>query len=167
VKRAVALVLVILAVAAGMFFAGWYAGYDRGHGLGCYEGNAAPSPEATEQYVLVRDPSYEEMRQFLESDETDKNEWRWPNYVCMHFARDVKEAGTTAGMRSALVYIDYGEMKWSHFLVAFETTDKGLIFIEPQTDEEMRVEPGEEYVTTDGDPFCGSTTTIDRVVITW
>lgn len=178
VKRTLALLFVIVAVAAGMFFAGWYPGYDSGHergyqegsdaawGAGYQVGRNAAWEQIQAQYLLLRDPSYEEMSQFLESDDTDKNEWVWPNYVCMHFARDVNEAATAAGIRCAYVYIDYYEMEWSHFLVAFETTDNGLIFIEPQTDEEMRVEPGNEYVTVDGYPFFGSTT-INRVVIAW
>lgn len=174
-KRILALVLVVLATAAGMFFAGWYPGYDSGHErgyqegytLGYQEGNDATWGEIQAEYLLLRDLSYEEMSQFLESDDTDKNEWVWPNYVCMHFARDVNEAAAAAGIRCAYVYIDYYEMEVSHFVVAFETTDKGLIFIEPQTDEEMRVEPGEEYVTVNGYPFFGSTTIIDRVVISW
>jgi len=168
-------ITLLVLVVAGLCFAAWYAGSDRGHRvgyqagytLGYQEANDAAWDEAREQYVFLRDPSYEEMRQFLESDDTDKNEWTWPDYVCMHFARDVKQAATAAGIRCAFVYIDYDEMKWSHFLVAFETADKGLVFIEPQTDKEMRVEPGEEYVTTEGDPFFGSTTTINRVVVAW
>jgi len=170
VKRVLALVLVVLAVAAGMFFAGWYPGYDRGqdagYGEGYQEGSDAAWEEIQAQYLLLRDPSHEEMRRFLESDDTDMAEWRWPDYVCMHFARDVKVAAAAAGIRCAFVYIDFDDMEWSHFLVAFETTDSGLVFIEPQTDEEMRVKPGNEYVTVNGYPFFGSTT-INRVVIAW
>lgn len=97
----------------------------------------------------LRDPTYSEMREFLASDKTDLNEynsnlWSFKYYDCTNFARDLKRNAIKSGIRCAYVHIEL-EGIWPHDIVAFRTVDKGVMFIEPQNDEEMKVAVGGYY----------------------
>ncbi|MEM2618825.1 MAG: hypothetical protein QXR87_04440 [Candidatus Hadarchaeales archaeon] len=90
-----------------------------------------------------RDPTYSEMLDFLGRDRTDDKPYIQGVYVCYHFAAEVGRNADREGLRSAFVIVRFPDV--THALVAFNTTDRGLIFIEPQTDEEMKVEVGKPY----------------------
>lgn len=94
-------------------------------------------------YVL-RDPSYQEMQDFLEQDGTSEQEYSGNEYICVDFAVDVKANAAKEGIRCAFVAIEYiGRI--GHTIVAFDTTDRGLIYIEPQFDWEVEPEIGRRY----------------------
>ncbi len=102
----------------------------------------------------LRDPTYREMKDFLSRDKTDLNKFRantifWYDwYNCVHFSRDFKMNATKEGIRCAYVKIyrlNKFNKKKAHALVVFNTTDKGVIFIEPQADTEMKVVIGGKY----------------------
>jgi len=80
------------------------------------------------------DPTYAELLAFLETDQTDKFVYiigpPKNAYVCADFARDVHNNAEAAGIRAAWVGIDIeGEAK-GHAIDAFETTDRGLVYID-------------------------------------
>lgn len=113
------------------------------------------TPEATETYVYIdgnivvggdgepielidnpnaTNPTYAELLAFLEADKTDrfiyiigppKNA-----YVCADFARDVHNNAESAGIRAAWVGLELEGTTEGHALNAFETTDRGLVFID-------------------------------------
>jgi hypothetical protein len=94
-------------------------------------------------YVLM-DPGYQEMQDFLTQDMTSEREYVEGEYVCVDFATDVKANAARQGIRCAYVVIEYrGET--GHSIIAFDTTDEGLVFIEPQFDWEVEPESGERY----------------------
>ena len=94
-------------------------------------------------YVL-RDPSYQEMKDFLKQDETSEQEYSESEYVCVDFTADVKANAAKEGLRCAYVAIEYlGRI--GHAIVAFDTTDRGLVYIEPQFDWEVEPEIGQRY----------------------
>ncbi len=68
--------------------------------------------------------------------------YRFPNYVCTHFSKVVFDKMTVQGVRCAYVIVTF-ENNASHALVAFDTLDRGLIYLEPQNGYEVRVEVGE------------------------
>jgi hypothetical protein len=82
-------------------------------------------------YVL-RGPSYREMREFLARDKIDEREYIEGKYECRHFAADVKANAAKERIWAAYVLIEFPVE--AHAIVAFLTTDRGLIFVEPQTD---------------------------------
>ena len=92
----------------------------------------------------IRDPTYEEMVDFIRKDRTDEREYIEGKYECRHFARDVCNNAEDEGIRCALVLVDFEE--GSHAIVGFNTVDKGFIYIEPQTDEEVEIEVGKKYM---------------------
>jgi hypothetical protein len=91
----------------------------------------------------LHNPTFQEVLDFLSEDRTDKNEYREPNYVCSHFARDVNNNAESQGIRCAYVDIRYPQQ--AHAIVAFDTIDEGLVYFEPTSDERVRPVVGEAY----------------------
>ena len=92
--------------------------------------------------IGVHDPSFDEMIAFLNSNKVNWQGYR-ENYDCLQFACDLQRESFEQGIRSAVVLIDFSTN--GHVIVAFETTDKGLIYIEPQSDLPIRFEIGAKY----------------------
>lgn len=101
----------------------------------------------------LKDPTYSEMKEFLARDQTNLNEYRnsifdyfiLKRYICTNFARDVKKNAISQGIRCAGVKIWFEKDFDKHAIVAFRTTDRGVIFIEPYTDEIKEVIIGQDY----------------------
>jgi len=122
-------------------------------------------------YVL-RDPSYQEMKAFLKQDETSEQEYLRNEYICVDFAANVKANTAKEGIRCAYVVIEYLGIN-GHTIIAFDTTDRGLVYIEPQFDWDVEPEigrryyecvvppPGQHMVEPDYDD------TIARIIVIW
>jgi hypothetical protein len=99
--------------------------------------------------VSLRNPTYEELRDFLAQDKTNLNAYVPGKYVCVDFAADLNNNAEAAGIRAGYTWLVYRYInggKWANFVNAFQTTDKGLIFIDPQTDREVNIEIGKYYL---------------------
>jgi len=80
------------------------------------------NPDAT-------DPTYAGLVVFIKEDSTDKHLYSY-DYVCSDFAEAVHNNAEAAGIRAAWVAIDLeGEVE-GHACNAFETTDRGLVYID-------------------------------------
>lgn len=82
----------------------------------------------------IKDPTYKEMLSFISSDKTDQRQYVEGEYICLNFAMDVCNSAEEKGIRCAYVSLWYPNEQ-SHAIIAFNTIDKGLIYIEPQSDE--------------------------------
>jgi hypothetical protein len=91
----------------------------------------------------LHNPTFAEAVSFLAEDKTDANEYVADEYVCSHFARDVNSGADSLGIRCA--YVDLRFRDSAHALIAFDTTDKGLVYFDPATDERVRPVVGQEY----------------------
>jgi hypothetical protein len=121
---------------------------------------------------ILRDPSYQEMKDFLEQDETSEQEYLSNEYICVDFAANVKANATKQGVRCGYVVVEYLGTN-GHAIVAFDTTDRGLVYIEPQFDWDVELEigrcyyecvvppPGQYMVQPEYDD------TIARIVVIW
>jgi len=118
-------------------------GYDEGETAGYTEGYAAGVEAGTGHGYCLKDPHYAEAVAFLSSDRTDRNRYDDDNYVCSHFSRDVCNNAEAAGLRCAFVELRYSDL--GHSIIAFDTIDRGLVYFEPQFDDEVRVEIGRRY----------------------
>jgi len=88
----------------------------------------------------LRNPTWSELKAFLASDDTDKHPYAFPTFVCANFASTLQENAKAAGWRCAVVTIrlsgypdwyNYGiSSNTEHALNAFETTDRGLVYID-------------------------------------
>ena len=117
--------------------------HDKGYGKGYEIGLSTGSKEGVATRVELRNPTHEEMREFLARDETDANPYVAGEYNCVDFSAQLINNAKANGIRAAYVHIR--AEKWAHALVAFETVDRGLIFIEPQTDDVKKVAVGASY----------------------
>jgi len=93
-------------------------------------------------YTIV-DPTYKQMMDFIRKDKTDRRQYIEGKYVCAHFAKDVCNNAEEEGIRCAYVIINYPES--SHSIVAFNTIDKALIYVEPQSDELVEPAIGKHF----------------------
>jgi hypothetical protein len=96
---------------------------------------------------LYRNVSSDDVKEWLIIDKTDELIYIDHYFVCSNFASIAKDNASKVGLHFAYVEIKGVENDvWQgHAVNAINTTDKGLIFIEPQTDKIIDVEIGNEY----------------------
>ncbi len=93
--------------------------------------------------VELHNPTYKEVLEFLAHDPTDSNPLISGEYTCVSFAAEVNNNAEANGIRAA--YARLSSKEWAHVVVAFETVDKGLVFIEPQSDRKVELALGKSY----------------------
>ena len=93
---------------------------------------------------VVSDPTYAAMLAFIASDPTDKTQYIDPTYICWDFAADVINRATSQSIRCAMVIISYNGPT-GHAIVGFNTTDKGMVYIEPQADVLVNLSVGGRF----------------------
>lgn len=96
-----------------------------------------------DQALTLRNPTFKELKEFILADPTSRNRFVPNQYECRHFATDVNNAADAAGIRCAFVLLCF--RTYQHAVVAFETTDRGMIYIEPQTDAVIEPVAGGKY----------------------
>jgi len=152
-------------------------GYDNGYSVGHSDGYSAGHSEGyaigydnglnigrTHGYNIW-DPTYTQMKNFIARDKTNENLYNENTYTCYGYTADVIRNAETENIRCAFVYILFPSS--AHAIVAFNTIDKGLIYIEPQHDIEVRVGVGESYSSTNGFQPPGYNDTIVNITIIW
>lgn len=103
-----------------------------------YEGKQPPyaSSEADRASIhLVEnsnaaDPTWQQLEAFLIADNTDKETYDLQAHACGIFAEELHNNAEAAGIRAAWVGIDFYEGGDGHALDAFNTTDRGLVYID-------------------------------------
>ena len=158
------LLIVISSILIG--FAAYYIGYTRGDSSGYDDGYNNGVIAGIGTGYDFRDPTYSEMKQFLRTDTTDKNEYIEGSYTCTDYAADLNNNAMKAGYNVAYTYIEYPDGT-GHAIDAFQTVDKGLIFIEPQYDEEVQVAIGSSYSEENGYQVSDHNDTVVRYVLVW
>jgi hypothetical protein len=122
-------------------------GYDQGYDLGKADGYDEGYDQGMEAGLghgyTLRDPTYKQVVAFLRRDKTNENKYDEDSYVCSHFARDVDNNAEAEGLRCAFVELRYRE--GGHSIIAFDTIDKGLVYFEPQFDDEVEVIMNRSY----------------------
>ena len=80
-------------------------------------------------------PTYQELKAFVRKDRTDKKDYN-DDYDCTEYSNEFILNFAEEGFFSCSVEIDYkcGWKRCGHILVAINTTDRGLIYLEPQDD---------------------------------
>jgi hypothetical protein len=89
-----------------------------------------------QHYNLSR-PTLEQLRQFLNEDPTDKNYYGRGSYVCINFAKDLKQAAVAKHWNLSYVIVNYylgSEPRGGHAFNGAILADGRHIFIEPQND---------------------------------
>ena len=124
--------------------AGYTSGFNVGNKTGYLNGfNDSWQSGFQATGYLIRDPTYQEALDFVKADQTNKIPYDVKAFNCIDFSAAVKRNAFDAGYRTFFVYIDFKTT--SHSVIAFKTTDKGIVFIEPQYDQVLKLEVGENY----------------------
>ena len=93
----------------------------------------------------LRNSSYQELRDFLLRDKT--NERKLVPFT-LHYALELRENAKKEGIRAGIQVLFLKER--TYYINIFETTDQGIIYIEPQNDRVVKVKVGERYWTLNG-----------------
>ena len=92
----------------------------------------SPTPSFTARPVY-RTISWKELNDFLASDHTNWNKYIPGKYECVNFAIDLVENAKRQNIDSEIVAVYFANGE-GHSFVAFNTVDKGIVWIEPQSD---------------------------------
>ena len=123
--------------------ASYASGYAAGEADGYDAGYLQAMEYVNETGWYLRNPTYSEAMAFTEEDKTDLHPYT-PNYVCYDFSSDFIANALDAGYMCGFVYIEYAAT--AHSVVCFNTTDYGLIYIEPQNDAIISLAIGQMYL---------------------
>ena len=93
-----------------------------------YSGAVGWSPVALVNNEDATNPTWSRLRAFIERDDTDKGIYGSLK-ECADFAEELHNNAEAAGIRAAFVTLDFEEGE-GHALNAFDTVDKGVVFID-------------------------------------
>ena len=162
----------------------WELGFDCGYGTfamaskdtqafkeGYKKGLEIKEKEKQGELVL-KDPTYQEMAEFLKYDVTNRRQYIMEKYMCHHFSRDTVNHAKSKGIRTGYVILDYPGVYnktrfYAHAIICFNTIDGNLIFVEPQLDKIVKVEIGKSYNEQNNLGSHSYDDTITKIEITW
>ncbi len=84
--------------------------------------------------IIIR-PTYQEVLSFLASDHTNLNIYKY-SYDCTEFSNELIANARDNGLFACTAELGYLD-KQGHVIVAFNTIDRGLIYVEPQNNNIM------------------------------
>ncbi|MGB8707646.1 MAG: hypothetical protein WCD72_06855 [Dehalococcoidia bacterium] len=186
VAAALSIFLAVLMLCGGSVFFGYIRGYQNGHEgsytqaysqgkdegyqagykSGYQAGYKPGAEQKTSDGYTLQNPTYQEMKAFIAEDPTNTNNYVEDKYVCVDFAAAVNNNAEAKGIRCAVVDIFYPD-GYGHTIVAFDTTDRGLIYIEPQFDQEVKLEVGRSYSQLNNFTAAPRDDTIKRYLVVW
>ena len=82
--------------------------------------------------IVLHRPSYNEVVEFLRQDDTDEHPYT-ENYTCWAFSATFVQRALDRGLQVGLVYVKFIVYS-AHACNCFNTTDRGILYIEPQSD---------------------------------
>jgi hypothetical protein len=133
----------------------WYSkGYSQGNATGIEIGYETGYKEGLEKGVLgdyegwgtfVRNPTYDEVQAFIEEDETDEMEYIEGEFECLDFCMMFRNNAFKKGYISYTVWIDFVGQTFGHSIIGFNTTDRGMIYLDPQLDYFVDLQIGIDY----------------------
>jgi len=129
---------------------------------------AIPIPKPVQPSTpTLKDPTWNQLLSFLQADNTDALPYIYPTFVCANFASTLQNNAKKAGWRCAKVSLDmtgYTDPyhlgigpNAGHACNAFQTTDRGLVYIDctgpimqyphpPNNDTVVTVVVGQRYI---------------------
>jgi hypothetical protein len=75
-------------------------------------------------------PTWQELMAFLNADITDQKPYNIDSFACVAFAEELHNNAEAAGIEAAFVGVQFEGREIGHALNAFNTTDRGLVFID-------------------------------------
>ncbi len=94
--------------------------------------------------MIIR-PTYQQVVSFLSRDHTDIKRFT-ESYICTDFGNKLIANARDEGIFGCSTILYYLDKDTSHMLVAFNTIDRGIIYVEPQNDDIMTKDFGIDSV---------------------
>ncbi len=129
-------------------------GYEKGYSAG-YDNGKEFVVSHLDQYVTIPKPvPYEEVIEFLKEDKGDEQTFINLYYDCVSFTKALRENALAKGIKCGIVTFTLESIEDSsvmgHAINAFETTDRGIVYFDPQTDgERFGIEVGGYYTLSE------------------
>jgi len=96
----------------------------------------------------LHDPTYNEIASFIAQDKTNEEEYIEGVFDCEQFSQQVNTNAENEGIRCAYVVIYFDGTDAGHGIVGFNTVDRGMVYVEPQSDEWVEnLEIGNDFWT--------------------
>jgi len=92
----------------------------------------------------LHDPAYSEVGRFIYQDKTNDKQYDEDTFNCAHYSMEVNNNSEGQGIRCAYVIVELSRVP-GHACIAFNTTDHGLIYYEPQYDSRVFLEVEKDY----------------------
>ncbi len=86
-------------------------------------------PVALYENPEAEDPSWEQLEWFLICDDTDKQSYLPDSFICAGFATTLHDNAEAEGIRASYVSVKFADGP-AHALNAFNTTDRGIVYID-------------------------------------
>jgi hypothetical protein len=188
VATTLGLILAAIMLCSGALFFGYAYGHNNGYQAGYTSGQGLAATQQSVQWekesyqagykdghdsvqkeaniYKLHNPTYDEMMNFLAADPANNKQYVEDQHMCVDFVAEVKNHAEAQGIRCAMVYIMNSE-GIGHTIVAFETTDRGLQFVEPQYDRVVKLVVGESYSQLNNFMPEPNDDVIRRYVIIW
>ncbi|MCX6013709.1 MAG: hypothetical protein NTV30_09995, partial [Chloroflexi bacterium] len=125
--------LCLVAVAVGGLTYGVYQRITRPTYVYTEEGRvvgAKGNPIILKNNRHAENPTWEELKQFLLEDNTDKILYEDAIFVCSDFSETLHNNAEKAGIKAGYVCITFFNSTTGHTLNVFTTTDRGIIYID-------------------------------------
>lgn len=108
------------------------------------------TPPIVKEDAALKNPTWNELKDFLLSDNTDKRFYVYPSFTSENYAEMLQNNAKKSGWRCAIVriHLDWldrqtgAHVNGVYFLNAFETTDQGIVYIDSTNPS---VDPGGDY----------------------
>lgn len=96
----------------------------------------------------MHDPTYYEASRFIASDTTDEIPYNNETFDCEDFCQQINNNAENRGIRCAYVVLYFYDTNTGHAIIGFNTVDRGMVYVEPQSDEWVEnLEVGNDYWT--------------------
>ena len=79
--------------------------------------------------------TWKELVNFLEKDHTNWNRYIPGKYTCLNLSIDLVASAGKQDIQAWIVAVDFKSGGIGHAFVAFATSDRGIIYVEPQADD--------------------------------
>ena len=133
---------------------GYSKGYSQGNIIGIENGYQTGFKEGLEKGALgdyegwgtfIRNPTHDEVLEFIVEDETDEMEYVEGEFECLDFCMMFRNNAFKKGYISYTVWIDFVGQSFGHSIIGFNTTDRGMVYLDPQLDYFVDLGVGVDY----------------------
>jgi len=82
---------------------------------------------------MIYNPTLKELKIFAKEDDTDKREYKNDTFVCTEFTNTFVKNFAEKGYFSCITILTFENKNIGHAIVAINTSDYGLVYVEPQS----------------------------------